>query len=339
MKAAVRVSIVGFDSGEEANKRLDGIAVNKINADLTSEVDITQASMLNENSGIAFRGITKIGKFEITKPIAEKLLASGKNPNSRPNSDVVKPWLNGSDVTGRSRDMWIIDFNEMPMELAAQYVEPFNHVKKHVKPTREKVRRKRRRERWWIYGESAPGMRKATADLPRFIATAQVAKYRLFVWLTHPVVPDQKLIVVGRDDDYFFGVLHSKLHELWSLAIGNGLGDANTPVYTPATIFLTLPFPYSPNNEPFDNPHIKAISLVAHTLVRERDIWLNPPNLSEKELKKRTLTNLYNQRPLWLDKIHKRLDNAVLDAYGWPYDLTDNEILERLLELNLKRSL
>ena len=57
-----------------------------------------------------------------------------------------------------------------------------------------------------------------------------------------------------------------------------------------------------------------------------------------KELKKRTLTNLYNQRPAWLDLAHRRLDEAVFAAYGWPPSLTDDELLARLLELNLARS-
>ena len=55
-------------------------------------------------------------------------------------------------------------------------------------------------------------------------------------------------------------------------------------------------------------------------------------------LKKRTLTNLYNERPTWLDLAHKKLDAAVAAAYGWPADLTDDQILERLLKLNLERA-
>jgi len=68
------------------------------------------------------------------------------------------------------------------------------------------------------------------------------------------------------------------------------------------------------------------------------DAWLNPPGASEAELKKRTLTNLYNQRPTWLDNAHRKLDAAVFAAYGWPCDLTGEEILERLLALNLARA-
>jgi hypothetical protein len=80
------------------------------------------------------------------------------------------------------------------------------------------------------------------------------------------------------------------------------------------------------------------IAQAAQELVARRDAWLNPPGLSEADLKKRTLTNLYNQRPTWLDLAHKKLDAAVFAAYGWPADLSDEEILERLLALNLQRA-
>ena len=90
--------------------------------------------------------------------------------------------------------------------------------------------------------------------------------------------------------------------------------------------------------EPVGDPRVEAIAQAARELVEQRDAWLNPPDLTTKELKKRTLTNLYNQRPDWLDLAHRKLDEAVLDAYGWPHDLSDEEILERLLALNLERA-
>ena len=82
-------------------------------------------------------------------------------------------------------------------------------------------------------------------------------------------------------------------------------------------------------------PRVQAIAAAARDLVEKRDRWLNPEGASEAELKKRTLTNLYNQRPTWLDLAHQALDEAVLDAYTWPHDITNAEILERLLALNL----
>ncbi len=66
--------------------------------------------------------------------------------------------------------------------------------------------------------------------------------------------------------------------------------------------------------------------------------WLNPERASEVELKKRTLTNLYNARPTWLANAHARLDQAVYAAYGWPPEITDEDVLKNLLALNLARS-
>lgn len=337
MKAAVRVSIIGFDGGEKKSKVLDGVEVEKINVDLTSGVDLLNANVLIKNIGIAFQGITKSGRFNIKNLDAQRMLAEDRNSNGNPNSDVVKPWVNATDITRRPCNKWIIDFGtNMLLEEATQYLIPFEHVRKYVKPVRDKTKRKTNRVRWWLFGEARPGMREAISSIDRYIITPCIAKHRLFVWMKVDVIPSSATIIIARDDDYFLGVLHSKLHELWALKLGTSL--TNTPRYTPTTTFQTFPFPYPPNNEPKNNPHIKAISATAKELDTERNKWLNPPNLSEKELKKCTLTNLYNQRPLWLDKIHKRLDNAVFDAYGWPHNLTDNEILERLLRLNLKRS-
>ena len=71
-----------------------------------------------------------------------------------------------------------------------------------------------------------------------------------------------------------------------------------------------------PGHEPAGNPRVAAIAQAAHELVEKRDAWLNPPGATEAQLKDRTLTNLYNQRPAWLDLEHRRLDAAVFDAYG-----------------------
>jgi hypothetical protein len=90
-----------------------------------------------------------------------------------------------------------------------------------------------------------------------------------------------------------------------------------------------------------------------------RNNWLNPPDLvvrvpevvkgypdrilpkdeaAAEVLKKRTLTNLYNERPTWLENAHRDLDAAVADAYGWISDISDDEMLTKLLALNLERA-
>jgi type II restriction/modification system DNA methylase subunit YeeA len=336
--ASVRVSMVGFDDGTLAIGSLDGKPVSVINPDLTAGVNITKAVVLPENAGICFLGVMKGGPFDIEEDVALNMLTAPTNVNGRPNTDVIKPRLNGEDVTRRGRNIWLIDFEDMPEEQAALYELPFEYVRKHVKPLRDLNRDTRMRTKWWLHGRSRPALRSAIRNLARYIVTPEVAKHRVFIWVPANVVPDHKLHVFARDDDYFFGVLQSRVHEAWSLAQGARLGVGNDPSYSSSRTFETFPFPWPPGKEPKDDPRVEAIAQAARDLVEKRDAWLNPPDLPEDQLKKRTLTNLYNQRPTWLDLAHKKLDRAVLDAYGWPHDLTDEDILTRLLALNLERA-
>lgn len=151
-------------------------------------------------------------------------------------------------------------------------------------------------------------------------------------------MPDSALVVFARDDDYFFGVLQSRVHEVWTRRKGTQVREVESGFrYTPTSTFQTFPFPWSPNTESKDNPCVQAIAGAASELVKKRDIWLNPAGGSPAELKKRTLTNLYNENSTWLQDAHRKLDDAVLAAYGWPKDLTDKDILTRLLQLNEER--
>jgi len=338
--ATVHVSMVGFDNNADNNLLLDDHNVTRINPDLTSASNLTTATQLPENFGISFMGDTKVGPFDISPDLAHTMLAAVGNPNGRPNSDVIRPWVNGKDVTSRSRGMWIIDFGvEMSEEDAAKYEQPFAYVLENIKKQRDAANKSWYHAEWWLHYATRPAMRKAIEVLPRYIATPTVAKHRLFVWLTNPTLPDHQLIVFARSDDYFFGVLHSRLHELWARRTGTQLREAESGArYTPTTTFETYPFPWPPGQEPPDDPRVQAIAAAAQELNQLRENWLNPPGASAGELKKRTLTNLYNQRPTWLQHAHRKLDAAVFAAYGWPPDLTDEDILARLLALNLERA-
>lgn len=373
--ANVHISMVGFDDGTEANRQLDGKPVPSINANLTATADTTQARRLEENKGIGFVGGFKFGSFDIDDATARRFLAT-PSVGGRPNSDVVRPWVNGLDVLRRRDPFWIIDFGEdMPEQAAATYDAPFEHIRVHVKPERDVMRRERRRDRWWIHGEPANNLRRGLANCPRYIATPRVAKYRVFVWIDSPVQVDGQLIAFARSDDYFFGVLHSRVHEVWARSQGTQVRERESGFrYTPNTCFLTFPFP-----EPSDAQR-ETIAAAAEELDALRSNWLNPPEWTTTEflefpgsadgpwkryvsdpdargistvryprvvpkdgkaageLKKRTLTNLYNERPAWLANAHRKLDEAVFAAYGWPVNLSDDDLLAKLLELNLSRA-
>ncbi len=355
--AAVRVSIICFDNGAEDSVLLDGLRVDTIFPDLTADIDTTVALLLRENELLSFQGIVKRGPFDIGSSLAKAMITADER-----NNEVLKPLVNAFDITTRSRDKWIIDFGvDTPMDIAKQYAMPFEHVMTNVRPMRQKNKQKESRDYWWLHWNSRPTMRARLSPLSRYIATPIVSKHRLFVWMTMDILPDKRLTVFARDDDYFFGVLHSRLHEVWSLRRVSPHGDGSKgsrPRYTPTTTFETFPFPWSPGAEDRSHPAHAAISAAARQLHEERDAWLNPAGMSAKQLKDRTLTNLYNALQVYrglddmrvkpdardfaprLDELHRALDCAVCDAYGWEYAVLDDEeeILRRLLELNLARA-
>jgi hypothetical protein len=372
--AAVHVSMVGFDNGTETGHTLNGSLVSTINANLRATADTTTAKGIKANLGLSFMGTTKGGAFDISEQTAREMLVQ-PNPDGRCNSDVVVPWINGLDLTRRSRGMWIIDFGgTMPSSEAAKYEAPFEHIAKEVRPIRERNNRQSYRDRWWLHVEPRPALRHALRSLHRFVVTVRVSKHRLFAWFAAPTLPDSATFAFARSDDLFYGLLNSQLHEVWARAQGTQLREVESGFrYTPTSCLETFPFP-SPSQ-----PQADAISEAAKELDTLRNGWLNPPDWTReqvlefpgsvngpwarfvhdpdrrgvgtvryprllpkdaecaRELAKRTLTNLYNERPTWLANAHRRLDEAVFAAYGWDPGISDDEILVKLLELNLQR--
>ena len=280
--ATVHVSMVGFDDGTEKSRNLDGHLVDQINADLTATVDLTHVQVLKENEGLSFKGAAPQAPFDIKWPVAERMLAAPLNVNGRPNSDVVRPVVNAADLVQSPRDMWTIDFGVMADEEAAQYEKPFEYVRKYVLPIRQ-TRPDDYRGQWWQYARPRPAMRDALRGKPRFIATPQVAKHRIFVWLRPEILPNNLVIVLARDDDYFFGVLHSKPHELWSRSMGTQLREAESGQrYTPTTTFETYPFPWPPGKEPREDARVERIAEAARELAAKREAWLHPKKPSPR---------------------------------------------------------
>ena len=406
--AAVRVSLVCFGLGENGAV-LNGKQVKRISADLSGDgdgVDLTTARLLPQNAGASFEGTKKYGDFDISGELARNWLCM-PNPHGKSNAEVVKPWRNGQDLSQRHSDTWIVDFGTCMTESdAGLYEMPFSFIALHVKPERMKVRRERTKRIWWLHEEARVALRKELNGLPRFIATPRVSKHRFFVSLDATVLPDTRLNVIARADDATFGIVSSRIHEVWSLAQASMHGVGNDPTYNAKSCFETFPFPQGltpadtahqqtevleggavipalllASNQPLapvqrtqaaiDTVAIRsaaeAIARAAKRLNDLREAWLNPPEWTqrvpeviplgmavspypdrilpkpghEKDLADRTLTKLYNARPAWLDGAHKSLDLAVAAAYGWAdysADMADEEILKRLLALNLQRA-
>jgi hypothetical protein len=333
---------------------------------------------LKQNRNRSFEGDQKGGPFDAEyETFAPMLLAP--NPNGSPNSDVIRPRANADrSVKVRRAFDWIIDFGtDTPMEVAAMYEVPYQSLVDWIATERHKNPRAVSRITWWLHKCSRPELRAAISGLDRYLITPRVGKFRIFRWLDGIVLPDSRLFVFATDDDYDFGVLQSRPHELWALRMGARHGDGSgggRPTYNNKVCFETFASPESTNAQR------EVIAAAANELDALRNNWLNPPEWTREEilefpgstegpwaryvhdpneqgigtvryprlvprneecarkLKKRTLTNLYNERPTWVDLAHKRLDEAVSAAYGWTPDLTDEQILEKLLELNLQRA-
>ncbi len=359
----VRVSLVCFARVRQTIRILNGEVVTSINSSLGKYKSLDgRMYEMTSNLGIAMQGITKGGKFELDQNMAYNFLSLSVNPNGKSNGDVVRRWINGDDVCGRSRNMWIIDFTGLEIEQAAYYEAPFKYVLDNVYSSKQLSSRKNRRERWHHFNETAPSLRRALLNFKEVIVTPEVSKHRFFCYQNANQTLDKNLVVFCRDDLVFFGILESSFHRVWSIRTGSSL--LNNPRYTSSTTFRTFPFPEGltpdiPASAYADDPRAQAIAAAAKELNEKREAWLNPPDLvtivpevvpgypdrilpkndkAAAELKKRTLTNLYNQRPAWLDMLHKRLDAAVAAAYGWPADISEEDALARLFALNQERA-
>jgi type II restriction/modification system DNA methylase subunit YeeA len=372
--AAVHVSMVGFDNGHDIARILDGQVVVAIHAGLTSGVAVGSAARLSAQPCLSFQGPVKVGAFDLPSEDAIPWLLE-PNPHGLPNSDVLRPWLTGRSITTRDEGVWIVDFAERSLESASLYGRPFAHIREHVLPERSKNRRGRRRELWWMHGEINNALRQALSPIPRYMGLCQTAKYRPFVWVESPYLPAQTVIAFATDCDWVLGVLQSRSHEVWALAQGTQLREKESGFrYTPTTCFETFPFPSMNASQEariaaaaaeldglrrawLDPPEWTKEEVLEfpgsvdgpwRRFVHDPDArgigTVRWPRIVAKDaecaakLAKRTLTNLYNERPAWLDLAHRKLDEAVFDAYGWPADLSDEQILERLLALNLERA-
>ena len=322
--AAVHVSIVCFDDGSETTKTLNGAPASDIDTRLTDAVHLDQAQRLSQNSGVAFQGVKKGGPFDIAPQDAATMLADA-NPNGKPNSDVVTRYIIGSDLNGRPKERWLIDFRIMPESEAQLYSLPYQHCLMHVQPKRATSRDQRLREHWWQHDRNRMDARAIITKLPRYIGTSQVSKHRYFQYIDADTTPDGTIIAFCREDDYFLGILESRIHKVWTDAIGTQLREKESGRrYIISECFEKFPFPTPTESQR------QAVAQAARRLDEQRRNVCRP-NGSYR----RSMTALYNENPPWLRTAHAELDAAAADAYGWPVDLSDEEILRRLVRLNV----
>ena len=324
-----------------------------INSDLTIGADVAQVKALLANEGLCSRGMALHGAGFIITPEQARQLGLGRRAGLEQH---IRHYRNGRDLTAHPRNVMVIDlFGLEADEVRKRYPEVYQHLLETVKMSRQKQFDKSSTkdaeaylEKWWLFGKPRQELRPALAGLPRYIATVETTKHRVFQFLDAAILPDNMLVAIGSDDAFHLGVLSSRFHAAWALRAGGWLGMGNDPRYSKSRCFDPFPFPDASATQ-------KAkIREIAEELDTHRKSVLAEPGTYL------TLTGLYNVREalrahgaagltaealrikdeglvLILNELHDRLDAAVAASYGWDAALPEAEILLRLVALNKTR--
>jgi hypothetical protein len=327
----------------------------RINSDLTIGVDVTAAVCLQSNSFICSPGMKLHGDgFIVTRSEANHL-GLGRRAGLE---EHIRSYCNGRDLTGTPRNVMVIDLYGLSAEFVRKnFPEVYQHVKSDVKEKtvinkngetefvgRDWNNRETYKNNWWVFGEPRRELRPALATLSRYIVTVETAKHRVFQFIGRNTLPDNRLICIAVDDAYGLGVLSSKIHVVWTLHTGGLLEDR--PIYTKSVCFDPFPFP-----DPSDalKSEIRAVAEELDAL-RKRQQAEHPGltltqiyNVLEKLRAKQGLSEAEEAIKakglvLIVKELHDKLDSLVARAYGWPENLSDEDILARLVALNAERA-
>ncbi|WP_262712901.1 class I SAM-dependent DNA methyltransferase [Hymenobacter radiodurans] len=331
--------------GDEAAEVTFSGQDGRIMPDLSVGADIDSAKSLKANAGLSNRGVQLYGLGFILEEQEARILIASDNDKAR---TTIRPYVNGRDLAANGRGVLVIDFfGFTETEALAQNALAFQRILERVKPERDQSSEPQVKKKWWLHGRTRDEMRVSVAGLSRYIVTLRVSKHNFFVFLDSNILPDDRIVVIASDDAYHLGVLSSRIHTIWSLALGSRLGVGNDPIYNNSRCFDPFPFPAATAEQ---QARIRELAeqLDAH---RKRQQALHPSL---------TLTDLYNVveklragQPLATAKehtinqqglasvvlsLHQQLDAAVAEAYNCPPDLPDADILTRLVRLNHERA-
>ncbi len=311
----------------------------RISSGLNIGAELEGMAALIATDGVCGLGVALHGSGFILEPEQAALLR-------KQGSSVIKPYLGGSDLLHRARERYLVDFSFMS-EGEARQANPaaFDHVVAHVKPERIVNRREAIKRLWWRFGWERPEIRKAMQGLARFIGTTETSKHRVFQFVDGTILPDHMVIVIASDDAFHLGVLSSRIHVVYSLAAGGRLGVGNDPRYNKTRCFDPFPFPDCPEAQKEKTRKLSE-EIDAHRKRAQAQHGLGLTDIYNVLEKLRAETVLTAKDRVILDAalvstllhLHQELDAAVADAYGWPWPLTDEEILERVVALNAART-
>ncbi len=365
-KAAVRIAMTVGVAGHHLGRLLEVVSEDALNTDqpqvglservglirpnLTIGADLSSADSLLANEGLSSPGVKLHGSGFIVTPDEAEDLGLGQIAGLETH---IRPYRNGRDLTSVPRGVMVIDlFGLSAAEVQTKYPAVYQRIYETVKPERDQNNRATYRKNWWVFGEPRKDLRPALEGLPRYIATTETAKHRFFSYLDGNVLPDNMLVCMALEDASQMAVLSSRIHVTWALAAGGRLGVGNDPRYNKTRCFDPFPFP-----DPSD-----AIKSRLRDLGERLDAFRKERQAAHPDL---TMTGMYNvlERLRALDadpaaapltdkeraiheqglvsvlrQLHDEIDAATFEAYGWPADLSDEQILERLVALNKERA-
>jgi len=336
------VSENGLDTDEPriGFGRTDGT----INSDLSVGADLTASSTLLANCGLSWNGMMLAARGFL---LSEQEAAHIGSLDSGSSSHVIKPFINGSDLVRTPRKRFVVDFFGRDADESRKCAPAaYSHLLATVKPERAKARDAAFRKRWWLFGRSRPALRQAVADLHRYIGTTETAKHRLFQFISTEVVPDHMVIAIASEDAAHLAILSSSIHCRWALAAGGWLGMGNDPRYSKSRCFDPFPFPQLTDalreslraaGEELDATRKRVLeahpdlTLTGLYNVLEKIKAGTELSAKDEDVKERGLV-------LILKELHETIDRLTAEAYGWPSDLAEEEILARLVALNAERA-
>ncbi len=327
--------------GADGSRRISlEAAYGRINPDLSIGADLTRLSKLKANMGMACPGVQLSGQGFVVP------LEYVKRFSEATQGALVRPYLTGRDLAQIPRTQFVIDaFGLSEEELVARYPDAYQWLSNRVKPERAQNPRAKYAREWWLHSEPRIKFRRAL-DLPRFIGTSRTARHRVFQMIDGRTLPETTVLVIALPDALFLGILSSRLHVVFADAAGGRLGVGNDSRYQHASTFIPFPFPACTTaqqqrirdlGETMD-VHRKqrqamhaGLSITAMYNVLEKLRSTEALDEKDRVVHEQGLVSVLKQ-------IHDDLDVAVFAAYGWSRDLTDQQILEKIVLLNAERA-
>ncbi len=330
---------------------LDGRPVSSVNPFLEEGESETPARDLAANAHLAFKGAFFLGDgFLLTHDEASRF-----KEDSSKSAEVIFPVLNGQELNNSpalTPTRACINFFDRTLEEASSYSQPFQRVKKLVKPIRDALdstsaTNKRRREYWWQWADMALTLHREVSSLTRCFATAQTTKYLNFTAVPANWVFLQTCYVVMRSDWLTFAILQSGIHESWARKYSGALKQDMR--YSPSTCLVTFPFPQTCDEtglsymeELGSRHHEQRQKLMLLLWLGLTDVYNLFHSREVDEDLKKYFTSRAKKDPsgssipeehragalalsfdaalagiLELRRMHVELDTAVRDAYGW----------------------